>query len=73
MRFLRRCLRMEKHIADRREKGSTIKDMTKGNPTKLILSFALPLILGNLGQQLYMITDTVIVGQGVGLKALAAL
>ena len=73
MRFLRRCLRMEKHIADRREKGSRIKDMTKGNPTKLILSFALPLILGNLGQQLYMITDTVIVGQGVGLKALAAL
>lgn len=52
---------------------SRIKDMTQGDPAKLIFSFALPLILGNLGQQLYMITDTVIVGQGVGLDALASL
>ncbi|NBK93485.1 MATE family efflux transporter [bacterium 1XD21-13] len=58
---------------DRREKTDRVKDMTKGNPTRLIFFFALPLILGNLGQQLYMITDTVIVGQGVGLEALAAL
>ena len=47
--------------------------MTQGSPAKLIFSFALPLILGNLGQQLYAITDTVIVGQGVGLGALASL
>ena len=52
---------------------SRVKDMTHGNPTKLIFFFALPLIIGNLGQQLYMITDTVIVGQGVGLDALASL
>lgn len=52
---------------------SRVTDMTQGNSTKLIFSFALPLILGNLGQQLYMITDTVIVGQGVGLEALASL
>jgi len=50
-----------------------IKDMTKGNPTKLILLFALPLILGNFGQQLYMVVDAIIVGQGVGVEALAAL
>lgn len=47
--------------------------MTRGNPTRLILSFALPLIASNLGQQLYMMTDTIIVGQGVGLGALASL
>lgn len=52
---------------------SRMKDMTEGNATKLLCSFALPLILGNLGQQLYMIIDTMIVGQGVGLDALAAL
>ena len=51
---------------------SRIKDMTSGNPTKLILSFSLPLILANLGQQLYMIADAAIVGRGLGVKALAA-
>ncbi len=52
---------------------SNVRDMTRGNPTKLILTFALPLMLGNLGQQLYMVVDTIIVGQGVGVNALAAL
>lgn len=47
-------------------------DMTKGTPAKLLLFFAFPLILGNLGQQLYMIADAIIVGRGVGVKALAA-
>ena len=47
--------------------------MTEGTPVSLIFFFALPLILGNFGQQLYMITDTVIVGKGVGVEALAAL
>lgn len=51
---------------------SKTKDMTAGNPTKLILFFAFPLILTNLGQQLYMIVDSAIVGRGVGVKALAA-
>jgi len=49
-----------------------ITDMTRGKPVKLILSFALPLILTNVGQQLYMIVDSSVVGRGVGLKALAA-
>lgn len=47
-------------------------DMTAGNPTKHILSFAFPLLLTNLGQQLYMIIDAAIVGRGVGMKALAS-
>ena len=47
-------------------------DMTTGNPVKLILKFAFPLILANLGQQLYMIVDAAIVGRGVGVKALAS-
>lgn len=50
-----------------------MKDMTHGSPIRLILLFALPLMLGNLGQQFYMIVDTIIVGQGVGVSALAAL
>lgn len=52
---------------------SRIKDMTEGNPTKLIVTFALPLMLGNLGQQLYTVVDAIIVGQGVGVSALASL
>lgn len=47
-------------------------DMTVGNPTRHILTFAIPLILANLGQQLYMIADAAIVGRGVGVNALAA-
>lgn len=47
--------------------------MTKGNPAKLILRFAFPIIITNLGQQFYMITDAAIVGRGVGVEALAAI
>lgn len=46
--------------------------MTKGQPAKLLLLFALPLMIGNIGQQLYMVADAVIVGRGVGVEALAA-
>ena len=34
-----------------------VKDMTSGRPLKLIVTFALPLMLGNMGQQLYMVVD----------------
>lgn len=47
-------------------------NMTNGRPAKLMLKFAAPLILANLGQQVYMIIDAAIVGRGVGVKALAA-
>lgn len=47
-------------------------DMTKGNITKGLLLFALPMIAGNLLQQFYNIADTLIVGQVLGKDALAA-
>lgn len=47
-------------------------DMTKGSPTKLIIRFIIPIIIGNIFQQLYSMADTVIVGHFVGVKALGA-
>ncbi|HAX73403.1 MAG TPA: MATE family efflux transporter, partial [Firmicutes bacterium] len=47
-------------------------DMTKGNPIKLILAFMVPILIGNLFQQVYNMVDTAIVGQFVGVEALAA-
>lgn len=49
-----------------------MKTLTKGNPIKLILLFAVPLLIGNLFQQLYSLSDTIIVGQTLGVDALAA-
>lgn len=49
-----------------------IQDMTTGNPTRLILWFALPLFIGNLFQQFYNIVDTLIVGRTLGVHSLAA-
>lgn len=48
------------------------KDMTAGNPIKLIVAFAIPIFIGNLFQQFYNIVDTMIVGRFVGVNALAA-
>ena len=50
-----------------------VRDMTRGSATGLILSTALPLMLGNMFQQLYTIVDASVVGRGIGLQALAAL
>ena len=50
-----------------------VRNMTEGNPAKLISFFAIPLMLGNLFQQVYTITDTIIVSRGVGADAVAAL
>ncbi len=49
-----------------------IKDLTKGAPLKLILLFSLPLLIGNIFQQLYNLADIVIVGRTLGVNALAA-
>lgn len=49
-----------------------IQNMTSGNPTKLILLFTIPLLIGNIFQQLYSISDIVIVGRLLGVNALAA-
>ncbi len=48
------------------------KDMTVGAPTTLILSFMLPMMMGNIFQQFYNIVDTIIAGRFIDAKALAA-
>ena len=48
------------------------KDMTQGSPWKRILEFSIPMLLGNIAQQLYNTADSVIVGHYVGDNALAA-
>lgn len=53
--------------------ATRVKDMTSGKPSRLIFTFAIPLMLGNMCQQLYSMVDTIVVGQGVGVEALAAL
>ena len=47
-------------------------DMTKGVPWKRILLFSIPLLIGNIAQQLYNTVDSIVVGQYVGDNALAA-
>lgn len=49
-----------------------LSNMTEGKPLKLILPFMVPLLIGNVFQQLYNIADIVIVGQTIGVKALAS-
>ncbi|MFT8756582.1 MATE family efflux transporter [Leuconostoc pseudomesenteroides] len=49
-----------------------MRDLTQGSPAKQILFFTIPLVIGNLFQQLYNFSDTLIVGQTLGVKALAA-
>ena len=53
--------------------GMRVKDMTQGKPLGLIITFALPLMLGNVFQQLYTVMDTMVVGKALGVNALAAL
>ena len=52
--------------------GTNEKNMTAGSPGKLIITFAIPLMLGNIFQQFYTMADTMIVGRVVGVEALAA-
>ena len=49
-----------------------VRDMTHGDPTRHILAFAVPMLLGNVCQQLYSMVDTAVVGKIVGVTALAA-
>jgi putative MATE family efflux protein len=48
------------------------KNLTEGNPAKLIFLFTIPLLIGNLFQQVYSMADTLIVGRTIGVNALAA-
>ena len=52
--------------------NNTTKDMTSGSTMKLILGFAVPLLMGMLFQQVYSLVDTIIVGRFLGVSALAA-
>ncbi len=61
-------IRKAGHMARQR-----IQSMTEGSPTRLLVFFALPLMLGNVFQQLYTVVDTAVVGQVVGVGALASL
>ena len=47
-------------------------DMTVGTPWKKIAMFALPMLIGNIAQQLYSTVDSIVVGRYVGDNALAA-
>ncbi len=49
-----------------------VKNLTEGNPLKLLFFFALPMVVGNLFQQLYNMVDSMVVGRFVGEDALAA-
>lgn len=49
-----------------------MKNMTEGEPLKLIIPFMIPLLIGNVFQQLYNIADIIIVGRTIGVNALAA-
>ncbi len=51
---------------------AALRSMTSGSPGRLMISFAFPLMLGNLFQQFYTIADAVIVGQVLGVQAIAA-
>ena len=49
-----------------------VYDMTKGSPLKLILSFSVPMLIGNVFQQVYNFVDAAVVGRFVGAESLAA-
>ncbi len=49
-----------------------MKNLTEGNSGKLILQFAIPMLIGNVFQQMYNIVDSIVVGRYVGKEALAA-
>ena len=49
---------------------NTTNDMTRGNSMKLIFQFFLPILIGNLFQQLYSFVDSMVVGKGIGDTAI---
>ena len=54
-----------------RNNGTSV--LTEGNPWRLLLVFSLPLMAGNIFQQMYTVVDTAVVGKALGVDALAAL
>ncbi|SFB72916.1 MATE family efflux transporter [Butyrivibrio sp. YAB3001] len=60
-------------MADIKKRETAMLNMTEGRPVSLIIQFSIPMLIGNLFQQLYNLVDSVIVGQFVGADALAAI
>ena len=52
---------------------NTTNDMTRGNSMKLIFQFFLPILIGNLFQQLYSFVDSMVVGKGTEIRRLPQL
>lgn len=59
-------------MSEIKRNGHGAMDMTQGSPTRLIVLFSLPLLAGNVLQQLYNMVDSVVVGNYVGSSALTA-
>ena len=53
-------------------RSNQVVDMTRGNITRLLIQFSIPMLIGNLFQQAYNLGDSMVVGQFLGSNALAA-
>ena len=62
----------EKNLSDERKTQALSRNLTEGNPFRVLLKFSLPVIGGNLFQLFYTLADSVIVGRTLGAPALAA-
>ena len=56
-----------------KKRTAPVRDMTQSSPLSLILAFSVPLLIGNIFQQVYSMVDTMVVGHGVGDQAIAAI
>ena len=55
------------------KRSAPISDMTRGEPVRLILAFAIPIFIGNIFQQIYNMVDTMVAGYFLGDSAIAAI
>ena len=55
------------------ERSGKVLDMTQGKPVRMILTFAIPLLIGNIFQQVYSMVDTMVAGYCLGDQAIAAI
>ena len=56
-----------------KKSAARVQDMTQGSPLRLILLFSVPLLIGNIFQQVYSMMDTMVVGHSLGDQAIAAI
>lgn len=61
------------HAKGKQAPAIGVRDMTEGDPIRLILVFAVPLFIGNIFQQIYTMVDTMVVGHSLGDSAIAAI